>query len=98
MRAFICDACGKQYKPYAFTKKNGEGNCMTIVKVEKDGVIYPKARLELCQTCMDDLWDYLKIDLIRPESPLYNRFHKETASEDTNEEDLVENVEDVSEE
>lgn len=87
MRIFVCDACRKEYKPYAYTKKNGDGNCMTIVKVDRDGVMHPRARLELCPTCMDDLWDYLKIDLVREESPLRDRIFKK---ENENKEETVE--------
>lgn len=76
MKINVCDGCGEQYRPYAYTKKNGEGNTATIIKVEKDGTIRPRARLELCQKCMDDLWDFIKIDLVRPESPIHEKINR----------------------
>ena len=83
MRAIICDACGKTFKPYFKTEKFGEGNAMTIVKIEKDGQMRGKLRLDLCPTCMNDVWDYIQTGLVQEEGPAYKRVNpdKETEAE-----------------
>lgn len=70
MRAFICDACKKIYKPYykCADGRFGEGNALTIVKIEKDGQMRRKLKMELCPTCMADVFDYIQTDLIVPDA------------------------------
>lgn len=66
MRAMICDACKKIYKPYykCADGRFGEGNALTIVKIEKDGSMKRRKKLELCPTCMADVFDYIETSLI----------------------------------
>lgn len=59
MRAFICDTCGKQYKPYFQIPGYGEGNTLTVVKVEKDGKMHGKMRFEMCPECMTKFYDMM---------------------------------------
>ena len=74
MRAMICDACKKIYKPYykCADGRFGEGNALTIVKIEKDGSMKRRKKLELCPTCMADVFDYIETSLISDdtESPI----------------------------
>lgn len=80
MRAFVCDACGKMYRPYFKLDRFGEGNAMTVVKIEKDGQMRGKLRLELCPTCMADVWDYLQTGLVQEEGPAYKRVNREAST------------------
>lgn len=70
MRAMICDACKKIYKPYykCADGRFGEGNALTIVKIEKDGSMKRRKKLELCPTCMADVFDYIETSLISEDS------------------------------
>lgn len=69
MRANICDACGKTYRPYykCSDGRFGEGNALTIVKIEKDGSMKRRLKMDLCPTCMADVFDYLDTNLITDE-------------------------------
>lgn len=69
MRAVICDACKKVYKPYFMLDGYGEGNMLTVVKTEKDGKMHGKMRLELCPECMVKAHEFIANELIQPESP-----------------------------
>lgn len=77
MFARICDACGAMYRPYGKVEGTDfEANAMTVVKIEKDGKMHCKARFDLCPTCMKDVVDYIKIDLVQKTSPQYDRWHE----------------------
>ena len=85
MRAYICDACGNTYRPYFKTENFGDGNGLTIVKIERDGQMRGKLKLELCPTCMKDAWDYLKTGLVQEGSPAFTRLNREASNVEDNE-------------
>jgi hypothetical protein len=79
MIAYICDACGETYKPYfrCDSKKYTEGNGMTIVKIEKDGQMKRKLKLELCPECMKKVFNFVRDDLVKEGAPLFNKANED---------------------
>lgn len=76
MVAHVCDACGQMYEFYrGVDGKYFDGNAITAVTIEKDGRIFPKTRLELCPVCMKDFWDYVTMEFVRKESPMYEKIN-----------------------
>lgn len=77
MRATICDACGKIYKPYSEINGYGEGNMLTIVKTERDGHMHGKMRLELCPECMVKAYDLIAEHLVVDGSPADMKYYQD---------------------
>ena len=80
MRAFICDTCGKQYKPYFQIPGYGEGNMVTVVKTEKDGKMHGKMRFEMCQDCMRKFYDLMAESIVKEGSPADEKYYQENLS------------------
>lgn len=76
MRAYICDACGEVYRPYFALNGYGEGNMLTLVKVERDGKMHGKMRLELCPDCMIKVHDFIANDLVQENSPADEKYYE----------------------
>lgn len=71
MTITLCDACGKDYKKYQ-TTSHGEGSAFSIVTRTKDGKVKPALKVDLCPSCMEKVWEFVKEDLIQPNSMRYD--------------------------
>ncbi len=79
----VCDACGKSYKKYSETSY-GEGSGISIISRTKDGKVKPALKLDLCPSCMEDVWSFIREDLIKRESLRYEEIcgEMDSVSED----------------
>ena len=85
MKVYVCDACKESYKPFKSVNINGEefeGSMLTIVSKGPEGKMVPKFKADLCENCMKEVFDFLKTDLLLPESfAMLRYFSKKDADE-----------------
>lgn len=82
MRAFICDACGTPYKAYVNHYRHEEGgfdvdvNGISLIRVDKEGKLHGKGKIELCPECMNKTVNYIFNDLVTANDvPFIERMH-----------------------
>ena len=77
MKVQVCDACGKQYKPYVAKVEEGElgveANGMTLVKIDKSGKLFGKGKMELCPECMEKVLCFVFDELTNETSPFVEK-------------------------
>ena len=77
MRAYVCDACGNTYRPYVAKTEEGElgvaANGMTFVKIDRDGSLANRGKLELCPNCMEKVFSFVFDDLCDENSPFIEK-------------------------
>lgn len=67
----VCDACGSQYRKYDGVSANLPGNAISIYKKGKGGKLEPSLKLDLCPECMEQVWSFVREDLVTEKSPRY---------------------------
>lgn len=79
MRATICDACAKIYKPYANHYQPEDKsydidvNGISFIRVDGAGKLHGKGKIELCPECMNKAVNYIFTELVGENAPFIDR-------------------------